>query len=241
MKNNIITTTTNSIEGAIIEKYIDIVSTNVVVGTNFFSDFGASLTDIFGGLSETYQLKLQKIYKIGIDKIKIKASNLGANAILGISIDFDEVSGKGKSMFMISINGTAVKVQFKDENKIELKELDSIIDSETLEQEIVKRTIISKLNNNILPTQDDWIYLMNSPIEEISQKLLDLYLNKITEYQADLNKTESLLISNVSGYFKILDESVSVNILYSTINSNPYNTPQKLDSKYKQKTNKFAV
>jgi uncharacterized protein YbjQ (UPF0145 family) len=221
MKNNIITTTTNSIDGAIIEKYIDLVSTNVVVGTNFFSDFGASLTDLFGGLSDTYQSKLQKIYKIGIDKIKIKASNLGANAILGISIDFDEVSGKGKSMFMISVVGTAVKVQFKDEKKIVLKESDYIIDSESLEQEITKRTIISKLKNNSLPTQDDWIYLLNAPIDEISQILLDLYLNKITKSQNEFTETESLLISNVTSYFKVLDERVSVNILYSTLNSNP--------------------
>src|SRR5690606_29535228 len=112
-----ITTTTNSIEGATIEKYIDLISTNVVVVTNFFSDFGASLTDLFGGLSDSYQSKLQKIYNIGIEKLIIKAANLVANAILRIKVDFDEISSKGKSMFMISTIETAVKIRETDKNK----------------------------------------------------------------------------------------------------------------------------
>ena len=106
-----IVTTTNSIENAEIEKYIDLISTNVVIGTNFFSDFGASLTDFFGGYSDSYQNKLQKIYSSAIDNLKQKAANMGANAILGLKIDFDEISGKGKSMFMISAIGTAVIIK----------------------------------------------------------------------------------------------------------------------------------
>lgn len=67
MHSDILTTTTNSIDSAIIEKYIGLISTNVVVGTNFFSDFGAAITDIFGDLSDAYQNKLQKIYNVGIE------------------------------------------------------------------------------------------------------------------------------------------------------------------------------
>ena len=89
MRNKVITTTTNSIENAEVEKYIDLVSTNVVIGTNAFSDIGASLTDFFGGFSDTYQNKLQEIYGLAIDNLKLKASNIGANAILGLKIDFD--------------------------------------------------------------------------------------------------------------------------------------------------------
>ncbi|WP_175494735.1 heavy metal-binding domain-containing protein [Salegentibacter flavus] len=62
---------------------LDLVSVNVVVGTNFFSDFGASFTDLLGGLSGTYRNKLEKIYKVGLDKLKLKATNIGGNAILG--------------------------------------------------------------------------------------------------------------------------------------------------------------
>jgi len=110
MNKRIIITTTNLVEGASIENYFELISTNVVVGTNFFSDLGASFTDFFGGLSNTYQNKLEKIYKIAIDNLRHQAIDLGANAIIGLSIDFDQVSGKGKSMFMISAIGTPVKM-----------------------------------------------------------------------------------------------------------------------------------
>ena len=117
MRNKVIITTTNSIENTEIEKYIELISTNVVIGTNFFSDLGASLTDLFGGFSDSYQTKLQTIYKVALDDLKNKAGNIGANAILGLKIDFDEISGKGKSMFMISAIGTAVIIKYKFENK----------------------------------------------------------------------------------------------------------------------------
>lgn len=221
MKTSVLISTTNSIDGAIIEKYLDIVSTNVVVGTNFFSDFGASLTDLFGGLSDTYQSKLQKIYKIGIDKLKIKASNLGANAIIGLNIDFDEISGKGKSMFMISVIGTAVRLRFKDERTTKQIDSDSVIDFDTLENEITKRLITNKLNNKSLPSQDEWIYLMNSPIKDISKTLLVLYFEKLRKSPIDRSDMDNLLIANVPNYFKVLDEDEAIDILYSNITSEP--------------------
>lgn len=221
MKTDIIISTTNSIDGATIVKYLDIVSTNVVVGTNFFSDFGASLSDLFGGLSDTYQSKLQKIYKIGIQKIKIKASNLGANAILGLNIDFDEISGKGKSMFMISAIGTAVRLQFKEEISTVQKQSDSIIDMDTLNHEITKRLIINKLNDKILPSQDDWIFLMNTPIIDISKTLLEFYFERLKKPQIDRSEKDKLLISNVPSYFKVLDENVAIDILYSNLLCEP--------------------
>jgi uncharacterized protein YbjQ (UPF0145 family) len=79
MKSSILISSTESIEGMKIEKYIDLISTNVVLGTNIFSDIGASFSDFFGGTSDIYQNKLEKIYKIGLDKLKRKAQNLSAN------------------------------------------------------------------------------------------------------------------------------------------------------------------
>jgi uncharacterized protein YbjQ (UPF0145 family) len=150
METKVITTSTNSIENAEIEKYIELISTNVVIGTNFFSDFGASFTDFFGGFSDSYQNKLQKIYKVAIDNLKLKATSIGANAILGLKIDFDEISGKGKSMFMISALGTAVLIKQKKEN-IESKHVNniSIVSNEKLEQEVARRLIISNFISKI--------------------------------------------------------------------------------------------
>lgn len=219
----IITTSTDSIEGTTIEKYIDVISTNVVVGTNFFSDFGASITDLFGGLSDTYQTKLQKIYRIGIDKLKTKATNLGANAIVGLKIDFDEISGKGKAMFMISTFGTAVKVrEIKKDNKIKLSESDLVIGLEILEQEYNKRIIVDKLIDKKLPTQEDWQFLLSTPIKEIAPIILELYLEKLNKDQNFLSELEKLLMANTSNFFRNLDENEAVEILYGNITNNRY-------------------
>ena len=218
MKGNVLTSTTNSIEGASIEKYIELVSVNVVVGTNIFSDFGASFTDFFGGLSDTYQNKLEKIYKIGVDKLKLKANRIGANAILGIKIDFDEISGKGKSMFMISVIGTAVKINYKSNKQDQSKKIaDSIVDYQTLEKEVAKHHIIDKINTEKLPSQDDWIYLLNFPILEISDKILNLYLANYNKVGNQLTSRENILLTNTPAYFKILDENHSKRVLYSIL------------------------
>lgn len=103
-----IITTTNTIEKYTIEQYLGIVNSNVVIGTNLFSDFAASLTDVFGGRSGTYKSKLGTIYNEVMSELERKAESLNADAILGLNIDFDEVSGGGKSMFMVSASGTAV-------------------------------------------------------------------------------------------------------------------------------------
>lgn len=105
-----ILTTTHTIAGYKIDKYIGLVNANQVVGANFLADFFASFSDVFGGNSGAYRERLDGLYKGIKDVLEKKASSLGANAILGIHIDFDEISGKGKSMFMITAYGTAVEI-----------------------------------------------------------------------------------------------------------------------------------
>ena len=105
-----IITTTNNIEGAHIEEYLHLVATNIVIGTNLLSDFVASFTDIFGGRSNSYQNKLDDVYNEALKELEKKAKVLGADAIVGLKMDFNEISSKGKAMFMVSAVGTAVKL-----------------------------------------------------------------------------------------------------------------------------------
>lgn len=106
-----IITTTHHIENNNIKQYLGIVNTNVVLGVNFFSDAVASRTDIFGGRSGSYESKLNLIYEKVTNELERKANYLKADAILGLQIDFDEISGKEKSMFMVSASGTAVVLE----------------------------------------------------------------------------------------------------------------------------------
>lgn len=103
-------TTTNEIKGYNISAYLGLVNANVVIGANIFSDFLASLTDVFGGTSGTYQSKLNDLYEKAVRKLEDAGRSRGADAIVGVKFDFDEISGQGKSMFMVTAVGTAVKL-----------------------------------------------------------------------------------------------------------------------------------
>jgi len=222
MENKIIATTTNSIENTEIERYIDLISTNVVIGTNFFSDLGASFTDILGGTSNSYQEKLEEIYIVGIDKLKLKAANIGANAILGLKIDFDEISGKGKSMFMVSVLGTAVSIKPKSDKSTKLlNDKKLIISNKRVEQEVSKRNIISKFENDKFPTQEEWLYLLNNPMEGIVEQLLEKYLENFHKGPNDFKKGVQLLLSNTNSYFKSIDREIAINVLYENMTENP--------------------
>lgn len=222
MKSNLLISTTDSIENAVIERYFELVSTNVVVGTNFFSDFGAGLTDFFGGYSNTYQNKLQNIYNVALDKLSQRASLLGANAIVGLKIDFDEVSGKGKSMFMISAMGMAVTVKYKEtpKNTTLPGVSTNVVSSEDLEKEVIKLQIKKSLDDNILPDTEQWIYLLNNPIDELFPQLLDMYIPISDDSIAQLSETKILLVTNFSEYLKIVDREVAVDALYSRLSEN---------------------
>ena len=106
-----IITTTSNVEGTRIDEYLQLVSVNVVIGTNIFSDWFASITDVFGGKSRTYQRKLDDVYEEALKRVREKAEKLGADAVVGLKMDFGEVSGKDKSMFMVSAVGTAVRLR----------------------------------------------------------------------------------------------------------------------------------
>ena len=107
-----IITTTNSVENASVEKYLGVVTANLAIGVSRFSEFIISFSDFFGGLSGEYRREMDSIYQKAYDALTLKASKLGANGVLGFKIDFDEISGRGTQMLMISVSGTAVRLKF---------------------------------------------------------------------------------------------------------------------------------
>lgn len=104
-----ILTTTPNVEGHQIEQYFGIVVGEAVMGANLFKDFFASVRDIVGGRSGAYEGELTKARKVAFAELEQEARNMGANAVVGIDIDY-EVMGEKGSMLMVSISGTAVKV-----------------------------------------------------------------------------------------------------------------------------------
>ena len=99
---------TSTIEGWEITSYRGMVSSHVVAGTGFFSDFAAGLTDFFGGRSATYQRQLASLQEEVEALLMQRARMLGANWVVGTRIEFDSISGKNMQMLMVSATGTAV-------------------------------------------------------------------------------------------------------------------------------------
>ena len=196
MKNNFIVTATNIIEGCKITDYLETICTNVVIGTNIFSDFTASLSDIFGGHSSTYKRKLSQIYEEATSELKDKARMLGANAIIGFNIDFDEISGNGKSMFMISASGTACIVDYPfDKNLKDNNVLD--ISKDALSHEIRRRYIIGITNEDMSVTNSWMEFLIQYPQLEVLDIILKMYIKSYDgEFWRFVNKYISLLPQN---------------------------------------------
>ncbi len=104
-----ILTTTPSVDGRKIEAYLGIVAGEAIVGANIFKDLFAGIRDIVGGRSAAYENELRKAREIAMQEIAENAKLLGANAVVGIDLDY-EVIGSGGSMLMVSASGTAVKL-----------------------------------------------------------------------------------------------------------------------------------
>ncbi len=104
-----IVTTTNVIEGQPVKEYIDLVTGETIIGANVFKDFFASITDLVGGRSSSYEKVLREAKETAVQEMKQKAASLGANAVLGVDLDY-ETLGSGNGMLMVTASGTAVKV-----------------------------------------------------------------------------------------------------------------------------------
>ena len=103
-------TTTPTVEGRPIREYHGIVTGEAIVGANIFRDFFAGIRDIVGGRSAAYEKELNRAREIAFEEMQAKAAQLGANAIVGVDLDY-EVVGQGGSMLMVSASGTAVKIE----------------------------------------------------------------------------------------------------------------------------------
>lgn len=103
------TTTTPSIEGRPVQQYFGIVTGESIIGANIFRDFFASVRDVVGGRSGSYEKVLAEARSMALSEMEAKAVALGADAVLGVDLDY-EVLGSSNGMLMVTAAGTAVKL-----------------------------------------------------------------------------------------------------------------------------------
>ncbi|MBR5906551.1 MAG: putative heavy metal-binding protein [Bacteroidales bacterium] len=104
-----ILTTTPSVEGHVIKEYKGVVFGEVISGVNFLRDFAASIRNIVGGRSMSYEEELIAAREQAMQEMSNRAAQLGADAVVGIDIDY-EVLGENNGMLMVTASGTAVKL-----------------------------------------------------------------------------------------------------------------------------------
>ena len=104
-----ILTTTPTIEGQPIREYKGLVTGETIIGANFWKDFKASIRDIVGGRSGAYERVLSEAKETSLKEMEERARKLGANAIVGIDIDYETI-GETNSMLMVATSGTAVVI-----------------------------------------------------------------------------------------------------------------------------------
>ncbi len=105
-----VVTTTPSVEGKRITRYCGVVAGEAILGANLFKDLFAGIRDLVGGRSATYERELQRARDIAMQELQQRAQELGANAVVGVDLDY-EVLGQKNGMLMVSASGTAVVVE----------------------------------------------------------------------------------------------------------------------------------
>lgn len=109
MQNEMILSTTPTLEGHPIRQYMGIVTSETIIGANAIRDFMAGLRDFFGGRSGSYEEVLRKAKATALEELSEQAAGRGANAVVGIKLDYETVGASG-SMLMVVASGTAVLV-----------------------------------------------------------------------------------------------------------------------------------
>ena len=103
-------TTTPTVEGRRIVTYYGVVTGETIIGANVMRDFLAGIRDFFGGRSGAYEEGLREAKNTALEEMSREAQRLGANAVVGIDLDYETVGGSG-SMLMVTCSGTAVRIE----------------------------------------------------------------------------------------------------------------------------------
>lgn len=106
-----LTVTTHSIEGKRVVEHKGVVFGEIIVGINVIKDFKAGLTNFFGGRSGSYEEELVMGRNQALQELEHRAADMGANAIVGLVVDYEAISNQGSNMLMVIASGTAVVVE----------------------------------------------------------------------------------------------------------------------------------
>lgn len=218
---NLLITTTPLLDDIKVHQYIGPVTANLVLGVNFFSDFAASITDVFGGNSDTYQNKLDGLTTDVNKLIRDKAFAMGANAIIDYKLQFNEISGKGKQMFMVTATGTACRITMPKQETIEKS---GQITYSAINRQCLVQAYRNKLNSLAPITPDDWEIILSNNLSELAPELTKEYFRRTAGIVPESSTIIAIsYTSKYEEYLSRLDKDLSAKNIYPYIDSDPTN------------------
>ena len=111
MAARIVLTTTANVPNRQIKEVVNIISAEVAVGMNIFKDMFSAVRDVVGGRAGSVQDTLRDLRNQALEELREEAARVGADAVVGVDLDYSEFSGGGRSMLFIVANGTAVRLK----------------------------------------------------------------------------------------------------------------------------------
>lgn len=175
-RGRVVLTTTTSLEGWKIEEYLGPVFAHFVIGTGLFADIFSAFTDFFGAHSRSYQQKLDLINREALAQIEAQAALRGANAVVGLSVDHDEISGAGKSMLMVSASGTAVRARRLEPtmDRQDLGPADEKVSAGALQSILRRRVLLEQAEAGVLDLDDEenWRFILENSMDELAPYII---------------------------------------------------------------------
>ena len=216
----IIITTTDSIEGIKIAQYIDILRASVVVGTDI------ALADLFGGSSAKYRNKLNLSYDRAMRDLRLKAQAVDADAIVGLHTDFEEIFGKGKTRFVVSLVGTAVKLETPFKTCVQAA--NGTVSLAYMRRRQLTLSLSRKLDDDSYSlTESDWNNILTYSLTDLTRKIYSRYLENAHETISNIPLAEKkLLLENFVPFLKSMDFDEAAEVVYSDISTDPFCTAE---------------
>jgi uncharacterized protein YbjQ (UPF0145 family) len=214
---NVLVSTTPHLQGWEITQYHGAVSAHVVAGTNIFSDIAASWRDVFGGQSKSYKKQLEQINAKVVDELRQEASQRGANALVGLQIDHDQISGQNKEMFMVTASATAVRAESRSESSSTENEgtEEPITASEMGVEEKAVRLHKKHQNGTLKFNDKNWRFLIENQISDFAEIVQDTITDLLQRPGLSQDKKEHL--NSSQDYFLSIPREKAKMCLYDMI------------------------
>jgi len=216
--SDVLISTTEELDGWEVTEYLDVVSAHVVAGTGLFSDVAASFSDVFGGRSSSYKKQLEDINEEVTRELKEKAAQQGADAILGLRIDHDEISGQQKGMLMVTAAGTAVRAERSSEpGKKGTADGTGPVSARELKVQSRTQSLVRKKEEEgkIAVDKETWQFLIENRVEELAEPIGEMITNILQKRST--TEGEKLAIQRGKDYFLSIEGKAAKRELYKML------------------------